>query len=342
MSNNLYRPRAFNLKRLAVLLGQPRGDLELNVAFMTKWFQKYTTLQPVVDTFGNFHLQVGTHGGTLFTAHTDTVDSPKLTDRKLMVYDANRCELMLHHDTPEGAVLGADDGAGCEVLVCMAEAGVPGYYLWTAAEEHGCLGTKALLEENRGFFEQFDRCVSFDRKGTNDIIVNQQGTECCSAEFLGSLKMYLQSHVPAYGTFTDSAALMGVIPECTNISVGYSSAHTREETLHLGYLDSLIEKALVLPWHTLKTRRTPEEPWTYTPKRWSHDDDRDQWDVYDICTEDPEYVMDFLRDLGLTKVFLNGYYEETTNGKAKESSTISDIYEGRDDYREYQSYLSKW
>ena len=75
---------------------------------------------------------------------------------------------------------------------------------------------------------------------------------CCSNEFALGLAKALNDTNPllAYapddtGLFTDTANYRRIIPECTNVSVGYANEHSAEELLdtwHLALLrDALIE-----------------------------------------------------------------------------------------------------
>lgn len=256
-------------ERLFALIRQPRGNPKRTQKFMRKWFRKYTSFHPTKDQAGNFHHQVGREEPrTLFLAHTDTVDSPFLRKPKRLgaAYLRDRGLQLLQLDPtaypPRSEVtfeicLGADDAAGCETLVQMVEAGVPGYYIWAAEEEKGSIGINFLLSEDPGFFSGFDRCVSFDRRGGTDLVTNQYGEECCSETFADALLEYLPAHKTAVGSFTDSGALKGVIPECINLSVGYYYEHGTSEVLDLWQLNHLIGLYKAVPWEQLPTERDP-------------------------------------------------------------------------------------
>ena len=55
------------------------------------------------------------------------------------------------------------------------------------------------------------------------------------------------------GVWTDSAEFVDVIPECTNISVGYYREHSNEEYQDIDYLESLCEVVTKVNWESLPT-----------------------------------------------------------------------------------------
>lgn len=59
------------------------------------------------------------------------------------------------------------------------------------------------------------------------------------------------------GVFTDTANYISIIPECTNISVGYDRQHGPHETLDVEHLLELRHAVLCLDWETLPTERDP-------------------------------------------------------------------------------------
>ena len=59
------------------------------------------------------------------------------------------------------------------------------------------------------------------------------------------------------GVYTDTAEFTGIIPECTNISVGYYSEHTDKEKLDVIHLQALADRCLRIDWDGLATKRDP-------------------------------------------------------------------------------------
>jgi hypothetical protein len=95
------------------------------------------------------------------------------------------------------------------------------------------------------------------------------GVQCCSNDFgqqicdemsKGGLKLKLDPT----GVFTDSASFIDLIPECTNISVGYFDEHTHKEMLNVSYLERLCEASVMCDWNGMKaTRKLMEESESY-------------------------------------------------------------------------------
>lgn len=208
------------------------------------------------DAAGNIHYdnrQSGKHR-TLFVSHTDTVH-----------HDAGRQKVAIKDGmvgVANGDCLGADDGAGALVLLAMIEARVPAYYIFTRCEERGGVGAKHLAKEHAELLAEFDRAVAFDRRGTSSVISHQGWGRCCSDEFADALSDALSNDVLMYapddtGVYTDTAEFVSIIPECTNISVGYDNEHTKNESLDLAHLKALIACVTTIDWEALPVARDP-------------------------------------------------------------------------------------
>jgi hypothetical protein len=347
-----------NYSRLTHLLGVPRGNHHASLEWMTKvYFPRLcpTMKPPVVDIHGNFTLEIpltdGTPSATMFVAHWDTVDNSKLlpTQYKQLVTDKTALWLdPKHHPKGSGYVLGADDGAGMEVITCLAEAGVPGFYMWSAQEESGCLGTKGFIDDNPELLKRFERVICFDRREFEEIITAQMGYTTCSTRFAQDLADKLgMDHKPSpHGCFTDSKPLAEHIPECTNVSVGYSAAHTTEELLDLEYLEELIQQTLKVDWESLVTERTPV-PAYETSRRWGSWDSGKPFDrrrlVYLLETY-PASTVAILDRFGLAEDILDELEEELQLAQTIDDNSPK-VYDLRDaddddDYEEYLGSLS--
>lgn len=215
---------------------------------------------------------------TLFTAHLDTAH--REDGHNPVIYDED-LEWMSKAD---GLPLGADCGAGVWLLYKMAEAGVPGTYLFTVGEERGGVGARWLAEHAALFLGKFKRAIAFDRKGTSSVITHQFCGRCCSDEFARALSLGLTTTIPGgyvfqpddTGIYTDTAEFISDIPECTNISTGYFQEHTGNETLDVGYLKALLEACLKIDWEALPTVRDPAvvEPVDDTWGEWDYEAQR--------------------------------------------------------------------
>jgi len=234
-----------------------------------------TTTPHFIDGAGNIHLDMRTVGKrkgkarTLFVAHTDTVH--REDGRQTCTIDKKN---FLRVGNPKKTnCLGADDGAGVIVLLNLIAAKVPAYYIFTRCEERGGLGAKHLVDKYAMLLAEFDRAIAFDRKGTSSVITYQGWGRCCSDKFADALSEGLSGLTTMYapddtGVYTDTAEFVDIIPECTNISVGYTDEHTTREALDLGHLRSLIDRALSIDWEALPVDRDPtiiekESPWAY-------------------------------------------------------------------------------
>lgn len=223
------------------------------------------------DAHGNHWIKVG-ESETIFTCHTDTVGS-LLTRSQLTLVNGKLSN--------KRGVLGSDDSAGVFVMLRMIDEGVPGLYVFHASEESGCRGSRAFVAEHQEMLKGYRRCVSFDRRGTSSVITCQSPGRCCSTEFALELCERLTTAVGLVplsfkpddgGSFTDSASYMSVVPECTNISVGYTGAHGASEQLDVAFLLSLADHACFVDWESLPTKRDPsvrEPRYTPAPQYWS-------------------------------------------------------------------------
>lgn len=232
------------------------------------------------DNCSNLHIDNRTDlkHRTLFVAHVDTVHSKPGPNH------VTQSDALWSAASPEQC-LGADDGAGVALLMHMLHHNVPGYYIFTQGEERGGIGAKYLAKEYVPLLMEFDRAVAFDRRGTTDVITHQGWGRCCSDEFASALATALNDAAPdalmlmpdATGIYTDTAEFVDVVPECTNISVGYDGAHGDKECLNMNYYKQLSLAVVSIAWDALPTKRDPLEPDpdSYMGGRW--DSWQTQW-----------------------------------------------------------------
>jgi len=161
--------------------------------------------------------------------------------------------------------LGADDGTGVWLLLQMIKANVHGTYIFFRGEEQGCIGSKALAEEQEEYLKQFTHAIAFDRMGTTDVITKQSYSTCASDKFAKAFATATKSpHIALKpcpnGVYTDTAEFPHLIPECTNISVGYINQHSDRETQDLKFLINLRDSIIKVDWATvdLPATRKPE------------------------------------------------------------------------------------
>lgn len=202
------------------------------------------------DEHGNYFLKIG-ESRTVFASHLDTACKEHAKVNQVIEGDIIK--------TDGKSILGADDKAGVTVMLWMIKNNIPGLYYFFIGEEVGCIGSglAAKFYKVKGYF---DRIISFDRRGTDSIITHQSGTKSCSDDFATELAKQLNISGLKYkkddtGVYTDSAEFTSVIPECTNISVGYYKEHTFSEHQDIKHLYLLAKACLSVQWENLPTKR---------------------------------------------------------------------------------------
>jgi len=223
-------------------------------------------LNPDMDNYGNLFVTIldgKEEPAAAFTSHTDSVhfDAPGEDQlaQTLTVSNGNR---MLHLADPDNDdCLGADDGTGIWLMLNMIEAGVPGLYCFFRDEEIGRLGSEWSIRHEPERYAAIDMMLSFDRKGTQDIITHQMGARCCSELFAEQLSAAIHPECAPddTGSFTDSYSFMGMIPECTNVCVGYYHQHTGDECQDLTWAAFLANRLIEIDWAGLPVARDPED-----------------------------------------------------------------------------------
>ena len=223
------------------------------------------------DPFGNFILEIperdGSRSPILWSSHTDTVHSKpgkqKLRQKGAMIYSDSNC-------------LGADCTTGVWLMQQMALARVPGLYIWHALEERGCQGSSFIREHTPEKLSHIRFAIAFDRKGYNEIITHQVAGRTASDEFALSLAAALYpSQKLIYepsdrGIYTDTNEYAGIVPECTNISVGYFNQHTSDEHQDLTFAAKLLRSLLTADFSQLVCKRDPtvHESSDYEDSNW--------------------------------------------------------------------------
>lgn len=243
------------------LLSTKRPHTSVTNTKITAWLRKqlpFALQQPsFYDGAGNLHVdnRTETTHRTLFVAHIDTVHHNE---------GKNKITKTKTHWYAKGDVLGADDGAGCALLMHMLHNNVPGYYIFTQGEERGGIGARYLATKKQELLAQFDRAIAFDRRGIDSVITHQGWGRCCSDTFGNALCDALMTSCEQLmmlnddtGVYTDTAEFVDIIPECTNISVGYDHEHTQRESLNLVHYAQLSQAVIAFNWDALPVERDP-------------------------------------------------------------------------------------
>lgn len=217
-----------------------------------------------IDEHGNLHVDLrDSISRTLFTAHTDTVHRGGGANTVKVDTLTEPGQTFWRADS--GAALGADDGAGVALMHHMIDRGVAGYYILFRGEEAGGVGSGGLAASQPDLLKQFDRAIAFDRANYYDVITHQSGGRCASDAFAQALADQLNGacddfmYCPdAGGVYTDTAEFTHLIPECTNLSVGYFSQHGDREHQNVTFLAKLADALCLVKWDDLPTVRTAE------------------------------------------------------------------------------------
>lgn len=211
------------------------------------------------DTHGNYFYKIG-ESRTIFASHLDTVSKESTTVTH--IFD----DYMIGTDGK--TTLGADDKAGVTVMLHLMKNNIPGLYYFFIGEEVGCIGSGKLAQNwvNSEFSYTISKVVSFDRRSTCSVITHQWYGRCCSDAFAEELSFRLNGtgqrlklEPDDTGVLTDSAQFMDIVPECTNISVGYMYEHTTGEYQDIDYLQRLCKAVCLIDWETLPVERNPYE-----------------------------------------------------------------------------------
>ena len=294
----------------ALSIKRPHGSAT-NVRF-TQWLREQLPHElnkaAFYDGAGNLHVdnRVNASHRTLFVAHVDTVHRNE---------GKNKIAKTKTHWRAKGDVLGADDGAGVALLMHLIWGGVRGYYIFTQGEERGGVGARYLAEKQQDLLREFDRAIAFDRRGIDSVITHQGWGRCCSDTFGSALADALMDGHDALmmlnddtGVYTDTAEFTDIIPECTNISVGYAREHTQEESLDLVYYNNLAAAVLTVDWDALPVERDPSvvEPMQDVGTWWQSYKTTSQY-AYDPTDAEPDYRREDAIDAVLDAQY--GHYD---------------------------------
>lgn len=233
-------------------------------------------LRPREDGSGNLIIEVpqadGTRSTVLWSSHTDSVH--KESGKQLV------------HVADDGFVravgsdcLGADCASGVWLMVEMIKAKVPGVYVFHRGEERGGIGSRYIAKETPELLDGIQYAIAFDRQDFNEVITHQWGGRCCSDDFARSLGAQISERYEpsSNGVFTDTAHYTDLVPECTNISVGYQYQHTLRERQHLGHLEALRDRLISLDVSKLVVARDPKAIEEYD---YPDNDDGSPWNNY--------------------------------------------------------------
>lgn len=287
-----------------------------------------------VDAMGNHIVQIG-DAPIMWSCHTDTVHKE---EGRQTVHVANvvipakeggktwndRFMRLSKKSRKTSSCLGADDTAGVWLMREMILAKKPGLYIFHRGEEIGGIGSRHIADKTPTLVAGIQAAIALDRMNYSDVITHQFGTRTASDDFARSIADQLRlGYKPCdSGIYTDTAEYAELIPECTNLSVGYFSQHSNSEALNLDHLLDLRDSLLELDYQKLVIKRDPEaakHEWTddygsiysrngktfhsggWSSEYWDADNGYPtQATLGDIIAENPDAVADWLEHLGYT------------------------------------------
>ena len=113
----------------------------------------------------------------------------------------------------------------------------------------------------------------------------------------------------ATGVFTDTANYEALIPECTNISVGYYKQHTGSEMQDYAFASRLLKALIMADWSKLVIERDPAKEKEYFGKwsdyTWRDNEPKDA--MLEYVLDYPEAVARFLKHHGVLESELDAF-----------------------------------
>lgn len=232
---------------------RPAGS-QTEEAFIAQYIDTLPNMQR--DAYGNRYCTVGKAAPTIaWSSHTDTVHQEE--GKQALEIDKDGVLALDYYS--EANCLGADCTAGVWLMRRLILAGKPGLYIFHRGEEDGGLGSRWIVKNTPELVHGIEAMIALDRRGYDSVITEQSTGITASTTFAQSLADQLGGEfIPDDGgIFTDSAFYKGLIPECTNLSIGYHSQHSRHETLDFQFTDGLLVKLLSLRYTELEISRDP-------------------------------------------------------------------------------------
>jgi hypothetical protein len=207
---------------------------------------------------GNLIIKIGEGSKTIFSCHTDTVH--RGGSRQNVIINPN--ETVMKFTTNSGQCLGGDDGTGVWLCLELMKAEVAGLYIFHRAEEVGGQGSSYIANTTPELIQGYDRAIAFDRKDDWSVITHQAGIRTASDVFGEALvkQLDMNHRLDTTGSFTDTANYDTIVPECTNLSVGYHNAHSARENQEIEYLLNFRDALVNVDWESLPTDRDPLVP----------------------------------------------------------------------------------
>jgi hypothetical protein len=269
-------------------------------------------LKPEIDESGNLIVTIGDRPSVMFSSHTDSVHGSEGRQDVLIVPEEGVIELL----DRKNDCLGADCATGVWIMRHMIKARVAGVYVFHRNEERGATGSNAISSNLPDWLADIKAAIAVDRRGYDSIVTEQCGGATASRAFGDSLAAMLTPFDIAMrsdptGVFTDTANYSDIVPECSNISVGYFKQHSGNEYQDYKFALKLLDALIALDWSQLVISRDPnayDDSRQAVTKRYDYFDKANFEDaMLEYVLTYPDKVAKFLKDYRVTESELDTY-----------------------------------
>jgi hypothetical protein len=208
----------------------PSGQEHAMATYVSNWLAEHD-IPHQFDSAGNIYAKNAIQGSRriLVNAHMDTVASaPADIVVKKVKDDVIVC-------SSNSQVIGADDKNGVwSVLKLLTDESVrvPLSALLCVAEETGCNGSDFAMKNHSDYFKDCVFCITIDRRGNTDIIVENYDIKLCS----DTVKTQLREWGEPFGLTTTTGSISDVSNVVDklqingiNLFAGYYNAHSGNE-----------------------------------------------------------------------------------------------------------------
>jgi len=208
----------------------PSGAEHAMATYVSNWLAE-NEISHKFDSAGNIYAKNAIQGSRriLVNAHMDTVaDAPAEIILKKTKDDVVIC-------SSNNQVIGADDKNGVwSVLRLLADESVrvPLSALLCVSEETGCNGSEYAMKHHSDEFSDSVFCITIDRRGNTDIVVENYDIKLCSDTMKDTLNEWGKPYglSSATGSISDVSNIVSALNiNGINLFAGYYNAHSGNE-----------------------------------------------------------------------------------------------------------------
>lgn len=309
------------------------------------WLEMYTMTQEertnyICNTLSEMDIPFKEYNGNIysiryenepmFVAHLDTVKDADMS--KSLYLDPIKNALYR-----EGGILGADDIAGCAIIMNHAE---NINFVFFRDEEIGGLGSAEMSRNNRFIKDVNDNNITcfieLDRMNSSDIIGSQNGY--CDTD-LDEAVANILGYKLATGVWTDIDNIKEIKPG-VNLSVGYYRQHSASEYL-------MIDEFMYINGKIMDLKNGLKNEFKPAPEDYFYNAYRNYFTNYK-WTSSPKldvHMIDFLElKYGLIRedIQMLGYDFFDSEGMLDEYYVLTEDNHNDDDMNVAYGYLDRW